>query len=179
MLYCSILGREAQSVEIADMLKTMQYGVSRKYIFSLFVSSDEFVTKCNNIGIISGNVILTEARDQKVGITRFILRCYEKIIGRLPSVDELNIWCSQLINNNTTVPRRGTVPAPLARPFYKGATQRGGCSLFQSVSFAYRLWLTARFYSKGLLSCHAILHIKETLTMLLDDAPSPLNLLHQ
>ena len=103
MLYCSILGREAQSVEIADMLKTMQYGVSRKYIFSLFVSSDEFVTKCNNIGIISGNVILTEARDQKVGITRFILRCYEKIIGRLPSVDELNIWCSQLINNNTSL----------------------------------------------------------------------------
>ena len=103
MLYCSILGREAQSVEIADMLKTMQYGVSRKYIFSLFVSSDEFVTKCNNIGIIPGNVILTEARDQKVGITRFILRCYEKIIGRLPSVDELNIWCSQLINNNTSL----------------------------------------------------------------------------
>lgn len=100
MLYRSILEREPQSDEVEGMITVLNYGVSRKYVYSLFVSSDEFTAKCSSMGLTSGSVVLDENRDKNVGVTKFVVRCYEKVLQRTYDVDGLNGWCSVLLSES-------------------------------------------------------------------------------
>ena len=99
MLYRSMLEREPEQAEVDGMVQIMNEGMSRKYIYSLFVTADEFTSKCSAIGMEPGSVVLDEPRDQNRGITGFVVRCYEKILEREFDVTGLNGWCTGLVNN--------------------------------------------------------------------------------
>ena len=97
MLYATFLDRGADPSGKASWIHLLENGVSRAFIFKGFVESPEFSDICSRFGIERGSVVLTEPRDQNSGVTMFVFRCYDKVLGRKPDQDGLNAWANQLL----------------------------------------------------------------------------------
>lgn len=101
-MYITFLGRGSDVEGKAFWQNYLNYGCSRKYIVSKFVSSAEFTGICNSYGIKKGSITLTEARDQNINATRFVNRLYSTTLLRKPDVDGLNYWVGKLNGKSAT-----------------------------------------------------------------------------
>ncbi len=98
ILYKTFLNRSSDTTGMNYWLAKLNNGMSRDYIFSGFVNSNEFKNICKQYGIKEGTVTLTEARDQNEGVTTFVVRCYKKFLSRSASANDLNYWCKKLLS---------------------------------------------------------------------------------
>ena len=97
--YEGIMGRGPDAGGYAYWLGQMEAGVSRAYLISGFLTSNEFDALCRNYGINKGSYSSSEPRDQNVGVTGFVSRLYTKLLGRMFDENGLNYWCSVVLQN--------------------------------------------------------------------------------
>ena len=96
-LYRALLGREAGSSEVTYWANFMTNGVSETFILQQIAGSQEFAVKCNSYGITRGTVTVTENRDKNYNVTAYVMRCYQKILGRNADVSGLNTWSGEIL----------------------------------------------------------------------------------
>lgn len=96
-LYRAMQGREAGALEIVNWAAIMANGVSETYILQQITGSQEFITRCKAYGITAGSVAITENRDKNYNVTAYVMRCYQKILGRNADVSGLNTWSGELL----------------------------------------------------------------------------------
>ena len=96
--YLVMMDRASDAGGKKNWLETKAAGVSNNYILRGFVHSNEFTGLCNDFGITRGSIILTEPRDQNLGITKFVSRCYSEVLGRKADTGGLNGWCEKILN---------------------------------------------------------------------------------
>lgn len=111
MLYRTLMGREPDESGKAGMLQLLGSGHSRKYIFSIFINSEEFTSMCARVGMVSGANDYNGTDDsdkpddsgnlteKEKAVREFVIRCYEKILGRSYDEEGLDGWSSQLLGN--------------------------------------------------------------------------------
>lgn len=101
-LYRAFLGREGGDSELDNWLNHMTtHMLSRRLLFTQVAYSQEFMQYCESVGIVVGNLPLVEARDTNAVLNDYVINAFEAILGRKPSVDDLNYWDSQLLGNMT------------------------------------------------------------------------------
>ena len=96
--YQVMMNRASDAGGKKGWLEKLNAGVSLNYVLKGFVGSAEFAKICKNYGITVGTITLTEARDQNLGITQFVSRCYSEVLGRKADVGGLNNWCGKILN---------------------------------------------------------------------------------
>ena len=102
ILYKTFLNREADAAGLKAWQNVLNDGLSRMHVFKGFAESDEFTRICQSYGIIRGNASLTAPRDQNEGVTKFVVRCYRKCLGREADENGLNNWCTEIISGKCT-----------------------------------------------------------------------------
>ena len=102
-LYMSLMGRASDAAGKEDWLTCLSNGVSREYVMTQFIGSAEFTNKCKSYGIVRGDRVLTEARDQNYNVTRFVARNYTQFLSRPYEVDGLNYWCGFILKKERTM----------------------------------------------------------------------------
>nr|MCR5719560.1 DUF4214 domain-containing protein [Lachnospiraceae bacterium] len=103
ILYQVMMGREADAGGVDYWLGEMNDGGSREYILNSFIASPEFTSICESYGIEKGNGVVTEGRNRNIHLTRFVIRMYEKALGREYDVDGLNYWCNAILDKKHTL----------------------------------------------------------------------------
>lgn len=102
ILYKSMLGRNADAKGKSDWMNCLDAGVSRVYIINGFAGSKEFQNMCATYGIKAGTASITEPRDRNIGVTRFVNRLYDTILGRKGEIEGVNNWCNVITNKQMT-----------------------------------------------------------------------------
>ncbi|WP_346697713.1 leucine-rich repeat protein [Catenibacillus scindens] len=102
IMYRTFLGREYDQGGLNAWMSVLDSGLSRMHVFKGFAESNEFTGICSEYGIVRGNAVLTEPRDQNENVTKFIVRNYRLCLGREPDVNGLNAWCSQILTGVNT-----------------------------------------------------------------------------
>ena len=102
ILYRTFFDREPDSSGLQGWLGELDSGLSRLHVFKGFAESQEFTKICDSYGIKRGNAELTDPRDQKEGVTKFIARCYKLCLGRKADEDGLYGWCNQILTGANT-----------------------------------------------------------------------------
>jgi hypothetical protein len=97
-LYGALLGRKPGESETAGWVAMLENGVSEKYVFAQIVGSAEFSNVCQSYGLTKGTVTLTENRDKNYNATSYVMRCYQKILGRKADTSGLNTWTGKLLS---------------------------------------------------------------------------------
>lgn len=100
MLYNVFLGRPSDPEGKAYWISMLQKGRSHEYVFSGFVNSAEYASICELYGIERGEFSGLRSQDKNLGITGFVMRLYETILGRQYDIDGLNSWCDELLNEH-------------------------------------------------------------------------------
>lgn len=98
VLYHTFFDREPDNGGKQTWMAALKDGLSRSFVFKGFAESQEFSNLCAKYGITRGSVKLTEARDQNMGVTKFVHRCYSVFLGRTPDNSGLNMWCEMLLS---------------------------------------------------------------------------------
>lgn len=98
VLYQTFLDRNSDEAGKAYWMNYLSKGITRDYVFAGFVNSSEFDKICSSYGINHGYIQLEEAKDQNADITLFVIRCYEKFLGRGPDALGLNDWTGKLLS---------------------------------------------------------------------------------
>lgn len=101
-MYEAIMGRTADEDGINVWSEILQQGVSRNFVLSYFVTSNEFTDICASYGIDTGTIELSESRDMNYNLTCFVQRCYNKVFDRAADVDGLNAWCGAMLEGACT-----------------------------------------------------------------------------
>lgn len=101
-IYRAMLGRNSDSVGKATWIYNLEQGASPLLIVKGFCGSDEFRTLCRKYNMSTGDISLTEPRDQNIQITGFVTRCYKMALQRNPDSIGLNNWCSNLLTRTST-----------------------------------------------------------------------------
>lgn len=96
VVYQGMLGRKAGEDEIKGMASYLEKGMSKRYILSLVSGSQEFARCCEQLEIEQGIVRTTENRDKNVNYTAYVMRCYEKLLGRRGDESGLNTWTGSI-----------------------------------------------------------------------------------
>ena len=99
ILYRTCMNREGDAAGKQNWLECLQTGFSRTYVLRGFMESREFSEICDLFGIERGTITLTENRDKNEDITRFVSRCYQVFLERLPDEGGLNDWTGQVLAN--------------------------------------------------------------------------------
>ena len=97
MCYQVMMGRASDAGGKKNWLSKINDGVSDLYVLKGFVGSREFAKICADYGITVGEIVLTEPRDQNIGITQFVSRCYQEVLGRKADKGGLNTWCKKIL----------------------------------------------------------------------------------
>lgn len=98
--YNVMMNRSADQIGKKDWMNRLANGVSRDYILSGFVGSQEFNRICSDYGIQRGSITLTEPRDQNYGVTSFVARCYTKTLNRNFDTIGLNSWTNKILTSS-------------------------------------------------------------------------------
>ena len=96
-LYRVMFNREADPSGLANWLELLDKGMSRYYIFCGFAGSLEWANTCAAFGIETGEMKLTDYRDRNVGVTAFVYRLYNKILGRPGEDAGMEDWCRWIL----------------------------------------------------------------------------------
>lgn len=98
ILYQTMFGQAGDNDGRNFWIGEMETGFSRLYIYHGFAESPQFQNLCQEYGIQSGTVDLTEARDLNRNVTQFVSRNYSKALGRTPDAGGLNDWCGWILD---------------------------------------------------------------------------------
>lgn len=101
-MYLTMMNRSSDSSGKEHWLDILDSGLSRTYVLSRFVASEEFTMICNSYGVTKGTVTLTEGRDLNVGATKFVTRLYRFALNREPDIDGLNHWAGMIAKKQAT-----------------------------------------------------------------------------
>ncbi len=145
LLYRVFLARKPDEGGKADWVSKLENGMSRQYVMNGFSASAEFTEICSNCGFGSGTVPTGQMRDQNQQTTAFVVRMYEKALGRSFDEDGLNDWCDRLINRNWTPYRVATEGFFHSREFLNKNT-----SNLEFVKILYRTFLNREYDEAGL-----------------------------
>ncbi len=99
--YRAMLGREPDAGGYENWVSLLDAGMTMESIYAGFVGSPEFVNLCNSYGINAGTYTVTQPRDMNAGITKFVSRCYTKVLGRQYDDAGLNDWCNSINNDKS------------------------------------------------------------------------------
>ncbi len=102
-LYEIMLGRNMDE-NGESYVRALDIGMSMNYLIEQFRKSDEYGFNCERLGIDPGEVILMEDRDKNYYLTGYVYRCYHELLGREPTSEELNNWCSMYLLGNISLP---------------------------------------------------------------------------
>ena len=102
MLYQVFMDRQPDADGKQHWLDLLSQGVSREFVFSRFVQSEEYTQICQSYGIDRGTFTVTQARDQNVNVTMFVNRLYVKALGRSWDESGINHWCNEILTKNRT-----------------------------------------------------------------------------
>lgn len=97
MLYEVMLGRRADAAGKESWIKLLREGLTRKYVFSGFIGSDEFTGICRRYGVERGNYQSDDIRDRQPGVTAFVVRLYQEALGRGFDPTGLTNWVNDLL----------------------------------------------------------------------------------
>ena len=100
ILYQAMLGRSSDPAGKSDWLSRLESGVSYVYVINGFAGSSEFTKLCNGYGIAPGRAVVSEARDRNIGVTQFVNRNYQTVLGRNGEAAGLNNWCAIILNKS-------------------------------------------------------------------------------
>ncbi|MEG2842588.1 MAG: DUF4214 domain-containing protein, partial [Ruthenibacterium sp.] len=78
------------------------FGVSREWVLSMVLASDEFGAVCRSFGITQGSFRPTQPRDQNALLTQFVNRMYSVFLGRKGDEGGLNTWTNLFLKNQLT-----------------------------------------------------------------------------
>lgn len=78
--------------------KQLSKGVTRDYVLSCFINSEEYDKVCKNYEIEKGEMKLTNIADRHPNMTQFVYHFYVNCLERKPKVVELNYWVQELVN---------------------------------------------------------------------------------
>ena len=102
VIYRTLFDREPDSVGKAGWLSALNNGVSREYVISGGVNSDEFTALCGKFGVKRGTVTPSQPRDKNLPLTSFVNRLYNKLLDRQGEAAGLNSWCSLILSGAST-----------------------------------------------------------------------------
>ena len=129
-LYGSIQGRNGDDAGISYWTSKLNEGESREAVLNGFLNSDEFISKCDSIGIIRGTPPAAASKgtiqtwvcpiDQKMdnNIGKFVFRMYTECLGRSGEEGGTEFWIKKLANEGYS----GTA---VARSFFFSAEFTG------------------------------------------------------
>lgn len=101
-LYECMLGREGEPDGIAYWKIMLDAGVPRKNILKGFLDSTEFAKLCSDYGVTKGTIDVDVSSDSFMKVHDFVVRLYEKALGRTPDYTGLVDWQTKLINHELT-----------------------------------------------------------------------------
>lgn len=96
--YKVMMNRDSDASGKKNWVEMLNNGMSYNAILRGFIGSAEFTAICKDYEIDRGMISAPEPRDQNYGITSFVARCYEKVLGRKYDVNGLNGWCRMILN---------------------------------------------------------------------------------
>lgn len=99
LAYNGIMGRSPDPGGKKYWIDCLESGVSYDYVASGFIGSQEFTDLCASYGINRGSRTPREARDQNIGITKYVSRLYKKALCRDYDTGGLNYWCQRILND--------------------------------------------------------------------------------
>ena len=134
-LYRAIMGREADEGGLDAWVALLEKGTSREKVFSGFIRSEEFKSKCEKYGIMVGTYRSHRIADVNPDVTAFVARLYTVALNRRFDVAGLESWVSQLLDKKLT-------PEQVAKGFF-GSQEfvNRGLSNSEFVAVAYRTLL--------------------------------------
>ena len=85
-------------------VKALDNGMTMYYVISEIQKSAEFINRCSINGVEPGETVtVSESRDKNPYLTGYVYRCYQYILGRKPSTQELNTWCDYYLTEKMTI----------------------------------------------------------------------------
>lgn len=102
MVYQATFDRAADEPGLANWMRTLDSGCSRKAVVAGFIGSAEFAGLCDRYGILVGAYQSDEMRDRKPNLTRYVNRLYNVLLERSGEVAGLNDWCNRVINQGVS-----------------------------------------------------------------------------
>ncbi len=146
VLYAAFFDRAADAGGKAQWLAKLSGGMSRNFVYTGFVGSQEFINLCKKYGITPGSITLTDPMDQNEGITMFVCRCYDKALGRKGDTAGINNWCKILLTKQMT-------PEEVAKGFiFSSEMNNKKLSNAEFVKVCYRVFLGREYDQGGLNS---------------------------
>lgn len=99
IMYNALFDRGSDPTGKSGWLNCLSEGLSRAYVCSGFIGSDEFKTLCQKYEIIPGQIQLTEIVDQHPNIAHFVNYLYKYILDRNADPEGLKAWVTVLANH--------------------------------------------------------------------------------
>ncbi len=99
--YRVLMDRASDAGGKQNWVSKLEIGVSNSYILKGFVESVEFTKVCDRYGVTRGTITLSEARDKNLGVTQFVGRCYQEVLGRKADTGGLNSWCNFILSSRS------------------------------------------------------------------------------
>ncbi|MGN0515222.1 MAG: cellulase family glycosylhydrolase [Lachnospiraceae bacterium] len=153
IMYRTYLGREADADGLNTWTDMLNAGMDREVIFYGFAMSDEFNGICKTYGIDVGSTDsivgfsdkLNAYKNQKINVNKFVIRCYEKALGRSYDTDGLENWCKLIITGEKT-------PKQVATDGFFNSTEfiNKNLSNTEYVKVLYRTFLGREYDDGGL-----------------------------
>jgi len=95
-MYAAFFNRTADSGGYNSWMNALNSGLSRLYVLSGFVNSQEFINLCTGYGINPGSLTLTDPIDMYPNISAFVIRFYRNCLGREADPAGLRMWVNNL-----------------------------------------------------------------------------------
>ncbi|MBR4445031.1 MAG: DUF4214 domain-containing protein [Solobacterium sp.] len=95
--YRVMMDRASDAGGKKNWTEALDAGCTKRAVLRGFVGSAEFSKICEEYGIVRGEITVSEWRDQNLGITKFVARCYREVLGRKAEVGGLNNWCKKIL----------------------------------------------------------------------------------
>lgn len=98
MLYLVMMNRASDEGGKTFWLKGLSDGMGRTGVLKGFTDSAEFQGVCDTYSITRGTITPSDARDQNYGLSTFVGRLYQNILGRAYDEDGINYWCEEVLS---------------------------------------------------------------------------------
>ena len=98
-----MLGRDATAEEMGKYHEVMGNGVSVDYVARMIASDPAFSTRCTDLGIVPGEINLTQPRDTNYEMTSFLNHLYSRLSGKAPAGEELNNFVRRLSEDPSSI----------------------------------------------------------------------------
>ncbi len=97
-LYRAMFDRNPDRSGMNGWMSYLSNGVTRQYVFTGFIYSQEFKELCASFGIVAGDFHSSEIVDQNADVTAFVSRMYTKCLNRNWDKTGLYDWTERLLS---------------------------------------------------------------------------------